>query len=153
MSRSPDLLRLLDELEANRRSRKSAWATLQRLRKFLEENGARIGTPDDRNFETEGEAIESGLRRTIAGRDAVMRSIIRAVYRFRDAALVAEKKDDFGSAFRICIGSWSEQKMLDRPDRRRFLSIVSVEKSPRLILSCRRSRFCASHGRPNRLEL
>jgi hypothetical protein len=25
----------------------------QRLRKFLEENGARIGMPDDRNFETE----------------------------------------------------------------------------------------------------
>jgi hypothetical protein len=98
MSRSPDVQRLLDELEANRQSRKSAWATLQRLRKFLEENGARIGTPDERTFETEGEAIESGLRRTIAGRDMVMRSLIRAVYRFRDATLVAEKKDDFGSA-------------------------------------------------------
>jgi hypothetical protein len=113
MGEAPDaaMRRILDQLEANRKSRRTAWATLQRLRKFLEENGARIGTPDDRNFETEGEAIESGLRRTIAGRDAVMRSIIRAVYRFRDAALVAEKKDDFGSAFRICIGSWSEQKM------------------------------------------
>jgi hypothetical protein len=54
--------------------------------------------PEDRNFGTEGEAIESGLKRTIAGRDAVMRSLIRAVYRFRDATLVAEKKDDFGSA-------------------------------------------------------
>jgi hypothetical protein len=28
----------------------------------------------------------------------VMRSLIRAVYRFRDATLVAEKKDDFGGA-------------------------------------------------------
>jgi len=28
----------------------------------------------------------------------VMRSLIRAVYRFRDATLVAEKKDDFGNA-------------------------------------------------------
>jgi hypothetical protein len=27
-----------------------------------------------------------------------MRNLIRAVYRFRDAALVAEKKDDFGGA-------------------------------------------------------
>jgi hypothetical protein len=97
MSVTPDATRkLLDELETNRQSRKSAWATLQRLRKFLEENGARIGTPDDRNFETEGKAIESGLKRTIAGRDAVMRSLIRAVYRFRYATLVAEKKDDFG---------------------------------------------------------
>jgi hypothetical protein len=68
------------------------------LRKFLEANGARISTPRERNFETEGEAIESGLKRTIAGRDAVMRSLIRAVYRFRDATLVAEKKDDFGNA-------------------------------------------------------
>jgi hypothetical protein len=99
MSVPPDsILRLLDELEANRKSRRTAWATLPRLRKFLEENSARIGTPDDRNFETEGKAIESGLKRTIAGRDAVMRSLIRAVYRFRDATLVAEKKDDFGSA-------------------------------------------------------
>jgi hypothetical protein len=88
----------LDELEANRQSRKSAWATLLRLRKFLETNGARISIPEDRSFETEGEALESGLKRTIAGRDAVMRSLIQAVYRFRDAALVDEKKDDFGSA-------------------------------------------------------
>ena len=88
----------MDELEANRRSRRTAWATLQRLRKFLETTGARISIPDDRNFETEGEAIESGFRRTVESRDVVMRSLIRAVYRFRDATLVAEKKDDFGSA-------------------------------------------------------
>jgi hypothetical protein len=92
------ILWLLDELEANRRSRRTAWSTLQRLRKFLEANEARISIPDDRNFETEGEAIESGLRRTLEGRDMVMRSLIRAVYRFRGATLVAEKKDDFGSA-------------------------------------------------------
>ena len=73
-------------------------ATLQRLRKFLEAHGTRIATPDDRNFETEGEAIASALRRTLEGQAMVMRSLIRAVYRFRDATLVAEKKDDFGSA-------------------------------------------------------
>jgi hypothetical protein len=61
----------------------------------LEANGARISIPEERSFETKGEAIESGLKRTIAGRDAVMRSLIRAVYLFRDATLVAEKKDDF----------------------------------------------------------
>ena len=70
----------------------------QRLRKFLEANGTRVSSPDDRSFENEGEAIESGIRRTLEGRDTVMRSLIRAVYRFRDATLVAEKKDDFGSA-------------------------------------------------------
>ncbi|SRR6266478_9391222 len=97
MSVTPDAIRqLLDELEANRRSRRTAWATLQRLRKFLEANGARISIPDDRNFETEGDAIESGLRRTIEGRDIVMRSLIKAVYRFQDATLVTEKKNDFG---------------------------------------------------------
>jgi hypothetical protein len=100
MGEPPDaaMRRILDELEANRKSRRTAWATLQRLRKFLEEHGARIKVPDDRNFETEGEAIESGLRRTIEGRDMVMRSLIQAVYRFRDATLVEEKKADFGSA-------------------------------------------------------
>jgi len=64
----------------------------------LEANGGRISIPEDRSFETEGEAIESGLRRTLESRDFVMRSLVRAVYRFRDATLVAEKKDDFGNA-------------------------------------------------------
>jgi len=97
---TPDaaMRRILDELEANRKSRRTAWATLQRLRKFLEANGARIKIPDDRSFETEGEAIELGLRRTIEGRDIVMRDLNCAVYWFRDAALVDAKKDDFGNA-------------------------------------------------------
>jgi hypothetical protein len=92
MSVTPDPIRkLLDELEANRKSRRTAWATLQRLRKFLEANGARISIPDERTFENEGEAVEAGLKRTVEGRDMVMRSLMRAVYRFRDAALVEEK--------------------------------------------------------------
>jgi len=73
-------------------------ALVQRLRRFPEEHGTRIPTPEDRSFETEGEVIESGFRRTLESRDAVMRSLIRAAYRFRDAALIAEKKEDFGSA-------------------------------------------------------
>ena len=68
------------------------------MRKFLKANGTRISIPDDRNFEVKAEQSESGLRRTDDGRDTVMRSLIRAVYRFRDATLVAEKKDDFGNA-------------------------------------------------------
>jgi len=90
---TPEAIRkLLDELEANRRSRKSAWATLQRVREFLEETGARISIPEERSFETEGNAIEAGLKRTIAERDGVMRSLIRAVYRFRDATLAGTKE-------------------------------------------------------------
>jgi hypothetical protein len=84
MSVTPEAIRqLLDELEANRRSRRTAWATLQRLRKFLEASGARIAIPDDRNFETEGEAIESGLRRTVEGRGIVMLSLIRELLTLR----------------------------------------------------------------------
>jgi hypothetical protein len=75
--------RISDELEANRKSRRTAWATLQRLRKFLEAHGARIVILDDRTFETEGEAIESGLRRTIEGRDIVMLSLIRELLTLR----------------------------------------------------------------------
>jgi hypothetical protein len=100
MGEVPDaaMRRILDELEADRKSRRTAWATRQWLRKFLEANVARIKIPDDRSFETEGEAIESGLKRTIEGRDAVMHSLIPAVYRFRDATLVDKKKEDFGNA-------------------------------------------------------
>jgi hypothetical protein len=40
MADAPDaaMRRILEELEANRQSRRTAWATLQRLRKFLEAN-------------------------------------------------------------------------------------------------------------------
>ena len=71
---------------------------MQPLSRFLKEHGSRIATPEDRSFEIEGEAIESGLRRTLESRDAVVRSLVRAAYRFRDSALIAEKKDDFGGA-------------------------------------------------------
>jgi hypothetical protein len=37
VSANPDaILRLLYELQLNRKSQRSAWATLQRLRKFME---------------------------------------------------------------------------------------------------------------------
>lgn len=76
-----------------------------------------MAAPDNRNFEIEGEAIESGLRRSVEGRNAVMRSLIRAVYRFRDATLVAEKKDDFGSAIQNLYRSWNVLKSWsDRAD-------------------------------------
>ena len=53
MSVTPDAIRqLLDELEANRLSRRTAWATLQGLRKVVEANGAKIPIPENRNFET-----------------------------------------------------------------------------------------------------
>jgi hypothetical protein len=42
--------------------------------------------------------IESGFRRMLESRDAVVRSLVRAAYRFRVGALIAEKKDDFGGA-------------------------------------------------------
>jgi hypothetical protein len=55
-------------------------ARYQRLLKFLEANGARISIPEDRSFESEGEAIESGLKGTLESREMVMRSLVRAVY-------------------------------------------------------------------------
>jgi hypothetical protein len=42
-----------------------SWQTflIKQVPRQLEANGARISIPGDRNFESEGEAIESGLRR------------------------------------------------------------------------------------------
>jgi hypothetical protein len=39
-----------------------------------------------------------------------VRSLVRAAYRFRDAALIAEKKKISAAPFRIFIGRWSEWK-------------------------------------------
>jgi hypothetical protein len=50
-----------------------------------------------RSFETEGEAIERGLRPSIDYRHGVTRSLIRAVYPFRDAVLVDDKKGAFAN--------------------------------------------------------
>ena len=98
MNSDSALRKILDELEANRRSRRTAWLILQRLRKFLEETGATISTPENRTFETEGEAIERAVQRTIEHRDNVTLNLMRAAYRFRDAVLVEEKKGDFPTA-------------------------------------------------------
>jgi hypothetical protein len=118
MSVTPDAIRKVsDELETNRQSRKSAWATLQRLRKFLEATGARISIPEDRSFETEGEAIESGLKRTIAGRDAVMRSLRELSTGSEMLPWLPRRKMILVARFRICIGSWNGQRIWsDLPD-------------------------------------
>ena len=119
MGGTPDaaLRRILDELEANRRSRRNAWVALQRFRKFLEANGAKVGVPETRTFQTEGEAIERGTRPTIEGRDVVTRNLIRAVYRFRDAVLVEEKKGDFANAVQNLYPNLSRtQELVGPPD-------------------------------------
>jgi hypothetical protein len=67
-------------------------ALVQCLRRFLEEQGTRIPTLADRSFETEGEAIESGFRRTLESRDTVVRSLVRAAYRFRDCCADRRKE-------------------------------------------------------------
>jgi hypothetical protein len=116
---TPDssLRKLLDELEANRRSRRTAWLILQRLRKLLEENGVTISTPENRTFETEGEVIERerAVQRTIEHRDVVTLNLIRAIYRFRDAVLVDEKKGDFPTALQNLYGELARAEELVRP--------------------------------------
>jgi hypothetical protein len=93
--------------------------------------------PKERNLETEGEVIELGLRRTIEGRDTVMRSLIRAVYRLRDATLVAKKKDDFGNALQNLYRELERAEDLVGP-----LSCLGGDHE----------RFCTSHRKANRLE-
>jgi hypothetical protein len=86
---------ILDELEANRQSRRNCMGDTSASQILGSE---RRQNPDDLSFEAEGEAIESELKRTIESRDTVMCSLIQAVYRFRDATLVDQKKADCGSA-------------------------------------------------------
>jgi hypothetical protein len=45
-----------------------------------------------KRLETENEAIERAVQRTIEHRDAVTLNLIRAVYRFRDGALLTKRK-------------------------------------------------------------
>ena len=112
MGEAPDaaMRRILDELEANRKSRRTAWATLQRLRKFLEANGARISIPDERTFESEGEAVEAGLKRTIERRDTVMRSLIRLSTGSGMPLWLTKRRATLVALCKIYIGNWSEPK-------------------------------------------
>jgi hypothetical protein len=66
--------------------------------KCLEEYRTRVAKAVERTFESEGEVIEIGMRKTVEARDMVVKGLVRAAYRFRDAALIAEKRDDFGGA-------------------------------------------------------
>ena len=61
-----------------------------------------------------------------------MRSLIRAVYRFRDAALVAEKKDDFGNALQNLYRELERAEDLvgpERPTPSRLLPLSSPIRS------------------------
>ena len=71
--------------------------------------------PGNRTFETEGEAIERGLRRAIEHRDGVTRNLIRAVYRFRDAVLVDEKKGYFANGLQNLYRELSRAEQLVGP--------------------------------------
>ena len=83
----------------------------------MDENGAAISTPANRTFETEGEAIEREVRRTIEHRDVVTQNLIRTVYRFRDAVLVDEKKGDFPIALQNLYRELSRAEELVGPPR------------------------------------
>ena len=112
MSVTPAAIRqLLDELEANRRSRRIARAMLQRLRKFLEANGARISVPDDRNFESEGEAIESGLRRTTRGATPLCAALFERLSDSETPLWLPRRRMTLAMRFRTCTGNWSGQKI------------------------------------------
>jgi hypothetical protein len=55
------------------------------------------------------------VRRTIQYRDNVTLNLIRAVYRFRDAVLVEQKKGDFPSALQNLYGELARAEELVGP--------------------------------------
>ena len=69
-----------------------------------------MSTPQNRTFETEGEAIERAVQRTIEHRDIETRNLLRAVYRFRDAVLVHERKAIPRPLCKTSTASWRGRK-------------------------------------------
>jgi hypothetical protein len=100
MSMTPKAIQdLLDELESSKQSRLRAWEVLQKLRATLSDLGnVAIGPPPRKTFEAEGAILERSLAKCLRDRNEILKSLLNAVCRFKDAAMIQEKKPDFPSA-------------------------------------------------------
>src|SRR6202011_3443885 len=74
MSINPqELQKLLDELEASRRSRRRAWENLQEIRWVLKETaGVELPPPAKKTIDLEGRLVKDGVRKAIKDRQIVL---------------------------------------------------------------------------------
>jgi predicted methyltransferase len=82
-----DLQKLLDELEASRRSRRRAWENLQELRWVLKDAaGIELPSPAKKTINLEGRLVKDGVRSAIRGRQIALGELLDAIRKYRKLA-------------------------------------------------------------------
>src|SRR6202011_2935009 len=88
MSINPqELQKLLDELEASRRSRRRAWENLQEIRWVLKETaGVEAPLPAKKTIDLEGRLVKDGVRKALEDRQKVISELLDAIRGYRKLA-------------------------------------------------------------------
>jgi hypothetical protein len=75
-----ELQKLLDELEASRRSRKRAWENLQEIRWVLKDAaGMELPPPVKKTIDLEGRLVKDGVRNAIRDRQIALSELADAM--------------------------------------------------------------------------
>lgn len=82
-----ELQKLLDELEASRRSRRRAWENLQEIRWVLKDTaGMDLPPPARKTIDLEGRLVKDGVRRAITDQKTALADLVDAIRQYRKLA-------------------------------------------------------------------
>ena len=82
-----ELQKLLDELEASRRSRRRAWENLQEIRWVLKDTARMdLPAPARKTIDLEGRLVKDGVRKAIMDRKTALADLVHAIGHYRKLA-------------------------------------------------------------------
>jgi hypothetical protein len=82
-----ELKRVLDELEASRRSRKRAWENLAEIRWVLKDTtGVKLPPPARKTIDLEGRLVKDGIKKSLKDRQEALRELVHAIKSYRQLA-------------------------------------------------------------------
>jgi hypothetical protein len=82
-----ELQKMMDELEASRRSRKRAWENLQEIRWVVKDTtGVKFPPPDRKTIDLEGRLVKDGVKKVIGDRQLALADLVHAIMHYRQIA-------------------------------------------------------------------
>jgi hypothetical protein len=82
-----ELQKMVDELDASRRSRKRAWENLQEIRWVIKDTtGTELPPPAKKTIDLEGRIVKDGLKKVIQDRQDALHDLVHAIHEYRKLA-------------------------------------------------------------------
>ena len=82
-----ELQKIMDELEASRKSRRRAWENLQEIRWVVKDTtGVELPPPDKKTIDLEGRLVKDGVKKVIGDRQLALGDLVHAIKHYRQLA-------------------------------------------------------------------